>query len=155
TYERMRAKAVKLVGERAVKFIEKLVEYVRALISGGPAALWEKVKDDLSNLKAMVIDAIQDWLITTIIKKAVAKLVSMFNPVGAIVQAVLVIYDTVTFLIEKATQLLAFVEAVVNSITAIAQGAISGSANWIEKSLANMVPLLIGFLAQLLGLGGI
>jgi hypothetical protein len=155
TYERMRAKAVKLIGERAVKFIEKVVEYIKALITGGFAGLWEKVKEDLGNLKAMVIDAIQDWLITTIIKKAVTKLVSMFNPVGAIVQAVIMIYDTVTFLIEKATQLLAFIEAVVNSISAIAAGAIAGAANWIEKSLANMIPLVIGFLAQLLGLGGI
>ena len=35
TYERMRAKAVKLLGPTAVAIIEKVVEYVRALISGG------------------------------------------------------------------------------------------------------------------------
>ena len=34
-------------------------------------------------------------------------------------------------------------------------GQIASAANSIEKSLANMIPLLIGFLAQLLGLGGI
>jgi hypothetical protein len=155
TYERMRAKAVKLIGERAVRIIEKLVEYVRALISGGPAALWAKVKEDLSNLKEMVIDAIQNWLIETIIKKAIAKVVTMFNPAGAIVQAVIGICDTVTFLIEKASQIMALIEAVINSVTAIAQGAIGGAANWIEKSLASTIPLVIGFLAQLLGLGGI
>ena len=60
TYERMRAKAVKLLGPTAVAIIEKVVEYVKALIQGGPAALWEKVKEDLGNLKAMVIDAIHD-----------------------------------------------------------------------------------------------
>ena len=155
TYERMRAKAVKLIGERAVKLIEKLVEYVKALITGGPAKLWEMVKDDLSNLKEMVIDAIQNWLIETIIKQAVMKLVSMFNPVGAIVQAVLGIYHLVTFLIEKASQIMALIEAVINSVTAIAQGAIGAAANWIENSLAKAVPLVIGFLAELLGLGGI
>jgi len=155
TYERMRAKAVKLVGERAVKFIEKLVEYIKVLFTGGFAALWEKVKEDLSNLKEMVIDAIQDWLITTIVKKAVTKIATMFNPVGAIVQAILAIVDVVMFVIEKANQILEFITAVVESISAIAMGQIQGAANWIEKSLANMIPLLIGFLAQLLGLGGI
>ena len=35
TYERMRAKAVKLIGERAVAIIEKLVEYIKTLITGG------------------------------------------------------------------------------------------------------------------------
>jgi hypothetical protein len=155
TYAKMREKAVKLIGERAVSLIEKAVEYIEALIKGGPAALWEKVKEDLGNLKEMVIDAIQDWLITTLIKKAVAKIVSMFNPVGAIIQAILTIYDVVVFVVEKAQQILEFVEAIVNSVYNIATGAIGGAANWIEKALANMVPLLIGFLAQLLGLGGI
>jgi hypothetical protein len=155
TYERMRAKAVKLLGPTAVAIIEKVVEYVKALIQGGPAALWEKVKEDLGNLKQMVIDAIQEWLITTIIKKAVLKLVSMFNPVGAIIQAIMAIYDTVVFIVEKAQQILAFIEAVVNSVAAIAAGAIDGAATWIENALAKAIPLVIGFLAQLLGLGGI
>jgi len=155
TFERMRAKAVQLLGPTVVGIIEKVVDYVRALITGGPAALWEKVKEDLSDLKAMVIDAIKDWLITTIVKRAVAKVVSMFNPVGAIVQIILMIVSVVQFVIERAAQIMEFVEAVVNSFAAIATGAIGGAASWIERALGNMVPILIGFLASLLGLGGI
>jgi hypothetical protein len=155
TYAKMRAKAVKLLGPTAVTVIEKVGEYIYALITGGPAALWEKVKEDLSNLKEMVIDAIQDWLITTIVKKAVTKIVSMFNPVGAIIQAILMIVDVVKFVVEKAVQILDFVEAVVNSLFDIATGSIGTAANWIEKALGKMVPILIGFLADLLGLGGI
>jgi hypothetical protein len=155
TYERMRAKAVKLLGPVAVTLIEKAVEYVRALISGGPAALWEKVKADLSSLKAMVIDAIQSWLIETVIKQAVVKLLSMFNPAGAIVQAIMMIYSTVMFLIERASQIMEFVNAVINSVHAIATGAIGGAAAWIERSLANAIPIVIGFLAALIGLGGL
>jgi hypothetical protein len=155
TYDRMRAKAVKLLGERAVGLIEKAVEYIKELITGGPAKLWEKVKEDLGNLKEMVIDAIQDWLITTIIQQAVTKIVSMFNPAGAIVQAVIAIYNVVMFVIEKAQQIMALVEAVVNSVHAIASGAIGGAISGIEKSLASAIPVVIGFLARLLGLGGI
>ncbi|HKV11212.1 MAG TPA: hypothetical protein VJ725_23930 [Thermoanaerobaculia bacterium] len=155
TYDRMRAKAVRLIGERNVKIIEKLVEYIRTLISGGPAALWEKVKEDLSNLKAMVIDAIQNWLIETVVKQAVAKIVSMFNPAGAIVQAIIAIYNIVMFVVEKAQQIMAFVEAVVNSVHAIATGAIGGAISWIEQALARTIPIVIGFLARLIGLGGI
>ena len=155
TYDRMRAKAVKLIGERAVSVIEKAVEYIKELITGGPAKLWEKIKEDLGNLKEMVIDAIQDWLITTVIQQAVTKVVSMFNPAGAIVQAVIAIYNVVMFVIEKAQQIMALVEAVVNSVYAIATGAIGGAISWIEKSLASAIPVVIGFLARLLGLGGI
>jgi hypothetical protein len=155
TYERMRAKAVKMIGERNVAILEKLFEYLKELVTGGPAALWAKIKQDLSDLKAMVIDAIQDWLITTIIKAAVTKLLSMFNPAGAIVQAVMAIYNTVMFLIERASQIMEFVEAVINSISAIASGSTGAAAAAVERALANAIPIVIGFLAALIGLGGI
>ena len=128
---------------------------MKALVDGGPAELWEKIKDDLSNLKERVIDAIQDWIVTTIVKKAVAKIVSMFNPAGAIIQAIMMIASVVSFVVERAAQIMDFVESVVNSIAAIASGAIGGAATLIEKALGNMVPILIGFLASLIGLGGI
>jgi len=155
TYEKMRAKAVKLLGPTAVGIIEKVAEYVKELITGGPQKLWEKIKEDLANLKEMVVDAIQNWLIETVVKQAVLKVVSMFNPAGAIVQAVLAIYNVVMFVIEKAQQLMALVESVVNSVSAIATGNIGSAIDWIEKSLAKAVPVVIGFLARLLGLSGI
>ena len=155
TIPRLKAKAIKLLGPTAVAVITKLIEYVSALITGGPAKLWEQVKADVGDLKAMIIDAIQDWLITTIIKQATIKLLSFFNPAGAFIQAVIAIYNTVMFIIENAAKIMAFVEAVINSISSIAQGAIGTAASWIEKSLASMIPLLIGFLARLIGLGGL
>lgn len=155
TYERMRAKAVKLLGPTAVTIIEKLVEYVRGLITGGPAKLWEMVKTDLANLEEMVLGAIRDMIIESVVKAAIAKIVSMFNPVGAIVQAVLAIYNTVMFVVEQASRIMAFVESVVNSISDIANGAISGAANRVEQAFGNAIPIVIGFLARLIGLGDI
>ncbi|MFG6457827.1 phage tail protein [Roseateles sp. BYS96W] len=155
TYPKLRAKAVKLIGETAVTVIEKVAEYVQALFQGGVAALWEKVKEDLSSLKDMVIGAIQDWLIETVVKQAITKIVSMFNPAGAIIQAILAIYNVVMFVIEKAQQIMALVEAVINSVHAIATGAIGGAIKGIETALASAIPVLIGFLARLLGLSGI
>ena len=155
TYAWMRGEAVKLVGERNVALVEKLVEYITVTIKGGPQALWEKLKEDLSNLKAMVIDAIQTWLIDTIVKQAVTKILSMFNPAGAIVQAVIAIYNVVMWVIENASRIVALIEAVVNSVHAIATGAIGGAAAWIERALASLIPIVIGFFARLIGLGGI
>ena len=155
TIPRLKAKAIKLLGPTAVAVIGKLIEYVSALITGGPAKLWEQVKADVGDLKAMIIDAIQNWLIDTVIKQATIKLLSFFNPAGAFVQAVIAIYNTVMFIIENAAKIMAFVEAVINSVSSIAQGAIGAAASWIEKSLAGMIPLLIGFLARLIGLGGL
>src|SRR5947207_1410685 len=65
------------------------------------------------------------------------------------------IHDVMKFIVDKAASILEFVEAVVDSIYNIATGQIDGAANSIEKSLANLVPILIGFLADFLGLGGV
>ncbi len=155
TPERIRARVVKFIGERNMAIIEAVWEAVKLLIDGGPAALWEKIKEYLGNLKDMLVDAIQEWVVSKIIEAAVTKLVSMFNPVGAIIQAIMVIYNTVMFLIERINQILEFVEAVVNSVDKIARGAIGDAANWIEKALARTIPVIISFLARLLGLGGV
>lgn len=155
TYAKMRAKAVKLLGPTAVAVIEQLVKYIQILIEGGPAKLWEQIKSDVGDLYSMVIGAIQSWLIDTVVKQGAIKLLSFFNPAGAFVQAVMAIYNTVVFLVERAAQIMAFVESVINSISAIAAGNIGGAAKWIADSLGNMIPLVIGFLARLIGLGGI
>ncbi len=155
TYDRIRARAVVLIGERNVAVIEKVATALKVLITEGPAKLWEMMKEWVGDLKTMIVDAIQDWLITTIVKAAITKLVSMFNPVGAIIQAILMIYNVVMFLIENIKRILEFVESVVNSVVEIANGAIGTAANFIEKALARMVPILIGFLARLLGISGI
>lgn len=65
------------------------------------------------------------------------------------------IVNVVMFVIERAAQIMEFVESVVNSIHAIATGAIGGAISKVEQALGNMVPILIGFLAALIGLGGI
>jgi hypothetical protein len=155
TYTWIRSEAVKLAGERNVALLEKLVDLITTTIQAGPQALWEKLKEDLSNLKEMVVDAIQTWLIDTVVRQAVTKVLSMFNPAGAIVQAVIAIYNVVMWFVENASRISALVEAVVNSVHAIATGAIGGAAAWIERSLANLLPIAIAFLARLIGLGGL
>lgn len=155
TYDRIRAKAVKYIGERNVELIEKAWELLSALLKGGPMALWEQIKENLSNLKDMVIGALQNWLVTTVIQTAVIKLAELFAPAGAIIEAITTIYSTVMFFIDRINQIMAFVQAILNSVLNIARGNISAAANWIENALARSIPVIIGFLASLLGISGI
>ncbi|HEV8547372.1 MAG TPA: hypothetical protein VGQ57_00065, partial [Polyangiaceae bacterium] len=155
TWANIRPKIVKKIGERAVSILEKVVEFLFKLFTEGPAKLWEEMKAFLGNLKEMVIDALLDWVISTVIKKAIVKVVSMFNPVGAIIQAIMMIYDVGNWLVSNLPRIVDFIESIVNSVDRIANGDIGGAATWIENSLARMVPILIGFLAGLIGLGGL
>jgi len=85
----------------------------------------------------------------------VAKLVASLNPAGAILAAIQGIYSTVMFFIERWDQIKAFCQAMMNSIKAVATGNIDGAKGWIEDSLGNAIPVTLGFLARLIGLGGI
>jgi hypothetical protein len=155
TYAKIRGKVAKVIGERNVALLEAAWGAVETLIKGGPAALWEQIKEHFSNLKEMVVDAIQSWLITTVIQSAATKMAMMFNPVGAIIQAIMMIYRAVMFFIENIDRILDFVEAIIESVYNIATGAIGSAADWIEKALARTIPVIIAFLARLLGISGI
>ncbi len=150
---KIRAKVEKMLGPRAMRVVDKIIEYAQAAWSGGVAGLIEKLKEDLGSLKEMLFGAIKSYLIETIVKTAIAKLVALSNPVGEIVEAVMDIYKVVMFFIEKANQILTLVETIVRSVSRIAHGDIGGAAAWVEQAMANTIPIMIGFLADLLGLG--
>jgi hypothetical protein len=56
---------------------------------------------------------------------------------------------------ENAQRIFGLVQAVVDSIANIVAGNIGGAANFIEQSLAKLVPIAISLFANLLGVGGI
>ncbi len=155
TWENVKTKLSRMIGRRNAEALDKVVQFVAKLFREGPAGIWEEVKKYVGNLKVIVIDAIKDWLITKIVTAAITKLVSMFNPVGAIVQAVLTIYNVVMFFVERIEQILDLVKTVINSLGSIVRGQIEQAAGFVEKTLAKMIPLIIAFLARLLGIGGI
>jgi hypothetical protein len=103
----------------------------------------------------MVIGGIKEWVMQSVITSAITKLISMFNPAGAIVQAAMAIYNTVMFFIERGSQIAALAEAVFNSIGSIAAGNVAGAANYVEQTMGRSLPVMISFLARLLGLGGV
>jgi len=79
----------------------------------------------------------------------------MFNPVGAVIQGIITIYNTVAFFIERAQQIAALAEAVFDSISNIAAGNIGAAINYVERTMARTLPVIIGFLARLIGLGNV
>ncbi len=155
TWAAIRKRIVKVIGEERMAKIEKTVSFVTDLITKGPIAAWEMITSAIGNLKDMVLGAIQNWVVTKVVKSAVTKLVSMFNPAGAIIQAAIAIYNVVMFFVERAQQIASLFKAVTGSIGKIAAGAVGAAANFIELAMARTIPVIISFLARLLGLGGI
>jgi hypothetical protein len=155
TWQNVRQKLVKAVGEPVVKGLETAFDFVAALVREGPAAAWEKIKEQVGNLKDMVLQGIMDFVIETVAKKAVAKVASLLVPGGAFIQALISIYDTIMVFIDKLKKIIQVAMAFLDGIVAIVNGEIGGAANKVERTLAGLLTLAINFLAGFLGLGRI
>ncbi|APR76901.1 Hypothetical protein A7982_02248 [Minicystis rosea] len=156
SWPQIRAKIVKALGsngETIMKVLETGFDIVVALVKGGPAAAWDVIKDKLSNLRDLVLQAIIDFVKDRVITAAVTKLVSMLSPAGAFIQAIIATYNTIMFFVERLRQIAQVVASFIDSISAIANGVIAAAANRVEQTLGGLLTLVISFLARLAGLG--
>jgi hypothetical protein len=155
TWVNIRARIVKVIPESVMDKVEKGVAFIQMVVTEGIGGLWKWVAEKLSDLKEMVMGQIRDFVITKIVKAGITWLISLLNPAAAFIKACKMIYDVVTFFIEKAAQIKEFVDSILDSVESIAGGGVGAVAGYIEKTLGKMIPVLLGFLASLLGLGGI
>lgn len=158
TWAQIRGKIVKVLGpsgETIMKGLETGFDIVVALVTGGPAAAWELIKEKLTDLKDQVVSGIISFVTETVITKAVPKLIAMFIPGAGFISAIISIYDTVMVFVEKISKIIQVVVAFIDSIVAIAGGNITAAANRVEKILGGLLSLAISFLAGFLGLGKI
>ncbi|MEL6537134.1 MAG: DUF4157 domain-containing protein, partial [Bacteroidota bacterium] len=158
TYEQIKARVMKRLGPKGAAIFEKIeqvIGWVKRLVTEGPMALWAQVQEQLSNLPSLILPPIISYVSLTLVKKATFKIMSMLNPAGAIVQAVLMIYKTVMFFINNWEKIKAIVTGIFSAIRMVAFGKLGPAANFIENVLAQGMKLLIRFLANLIGLGGI
>lgn len=155
TWQNIRAKLVKIIPDPVLAGLEKTAGILVTLVKDGPAAAWDQIKAELNELKGQLIAQVTQMVTTEIVKAAITKLVMMLNPAGAFVQAVLAIWNTVTFFIQKIKQIGAAAAAFIDSIAAIAAGQIAGAAQKVETTMANTLTLVIAFLAKFAGLGSI
>lgn len=155
TWQNIRSKLLKIIPEPVLVVVEKTAVILVTLIKDGPAAAWEQIKGELSELKDQLIAQVTQMITVEVAKAAVIKLVSMLNPAGAVIQAILAIYNTVTFFVEKLKQIGEVVAAFIDSISAIAAGQVANAAKKVELTMANMLTMVITFLAKFVGLGNV
>jgi hypothetical protein len=155
TWTQIRGKIVKALGpngEKIMQGLELAFDVIVALVKGGTAAAWELIKEKLNDLKDTVISGIISFVLETVIKKAIPKLVAMFIPGAGFISAIISIYDTIMVFVQKLAKIAQVVGAFVDSIVTIAAGNISAAAKRVESVLAGLLSLAISFLAGFLGL---
>ncbi|WP_294310429.1 hypothetical protein [uncultured Chryseobacterium sp.] len=159
TWGGIRAIGARVIGEPVMKVLEtaseKGLEVVQVVRKDGAAGLWEYLKDQFADLKTTVMDAIMDIIQSQVIQAGIKWVMGLLTPVGAFIKAAMAIIDVVKFFIQRAAQIMELVKAFSDSIKAIASGNVGAVAKSIENALGRAVPVLIGFLASLLGIGGL
>jgi len=155
TQEGIKGVVVDELGETAGVVFDYVWKYTEALITGGLEGLWDAVKEDVDSLWEMVIDGIKDWIMETIVKKAVLRLATMFNPAGAILNLIMTVWNFVQFLADNISKIWGVVSSVVDFMADLAAGVLKPAADGVENALASLIPIAIDLLAKLIGLGGI
>ena len=96
-----------------------------------------KEKLDPQSIVDQVIQLAVDFMVSAIIKAVTARIILLFNPAGAIFQALEAIYRVLKWIFQNAARIFTLIETVVNGIADILAGNIGGFANAVEKALGD------------------
>lgn len=143
------------VPARAISAIEAGVPLAAKLQSEGVAGVTEQIKEQVGDLKENLFSKISEYLIPTVLTAGITWIISLLNPASAFIKACKMIIDIVGFILDRGAQIIEFVNAVLDAVIAIAGGGAGGVPGLIESALAKSIPVLIGALAAILGIGGI
>ncbi|TQV87425.1 eCIS core domain-containing protein [Aliikangiella coralliicola] len=164
TVDRIWAKLAERIGQERVDRVRSMIDrltgiwtFVKDVMERGVVAIWEYIQERLSNLWNTVLDAIKNWIVTRIIQRVTAKLLSMLDPTGimAVINGAIAFYNAVQSFIRYLRELLEIVNSFVVGVAEIARGDVSRAANFLEGALASGIPVAIGFLANQVGLSGL
>ncbi|MEC4004861.1 hypothetical protein OX283_009360 [Flavobacterium sp. SUN052] len=155
TWDKIRMVGTKVVGEPVMKALETGSELVQILRTDGISGLWEHIKEQFSDLKETVMDAVTGMIQSQVVQAGIKWILGLLTPAGAFVKAAMAIIDVVKFFVQRAAQIMELVQAFITGVKAVASGSIKAVATAIESALGKAIPVVIGFLASLLGIGGL
>ncbi len=131
--------------------------FLSDIFTRGPIAIWEKIQEKLTGLWDTVVSAARGWIMTKIIEQVTVKLLSFLDPTGimAVVNSFIAFFRAIQSAIQYMIPMLEMLNSFLGGIVQIAQGNIQPAADLLERTMARGMPILIGFLANQVGLGRI
>jgi hypothetical protein len=138
----------------AIDRLEGIWRFVRDVQERGVVAIWEHIESQISDLWDVLLEKIQDWMLERIITRVSVKLLSMLDPTGimAVINSFIFFFNAVESAIEYMREMFEIVDSFTSTVAEIAQGNISRAARFLEDTLAQSLPVAIGFLANQVGL---
>jgi hypothetical protein len=153
--ERVLGKGVLELLDRGTAFGERALEPVTILLTRGPAAFWDHVRDTLGSIIESAFDRIRESVFYAFVEKGLKWIAGFFVPGGGFVKIVKAILRAFQFVAENLDRIRHFFDAVFESMADALQGSPGGVAGKIVAGLKIGVVLALDFLARQLGLGRI
>lgn len=162
TVENIFARLAERVGPDVVARLRRMLDmatgvwsFVSVLVNEGVAGLWRELETRLSSLWDTVLQGVSAWVTEAVIGRAQRWLASLLDPTGimAVVNVLTTIYSAIESFQQYINEILNIVSRVLDGIEDIARGSIDTAASFLENALGSALPVAIGFLANLLGLG--
>jgi len=142
---------------RAISIATGAWEWISLIVQGKWTELWEKIKEKITNLRDMLIQAVVDWLMKEVIEGVMLQLLTTADPTGIseVVMFIIDLYRTIKTVVQYMRRILVMLNTMLDSILGIAAGVIAPAAELIEDAMDKGMPVVIGFLANLIGLGDV
>lgn len=142
---------------RGLGVAQEAARYVQILVTGGPAALWDEIRGQLSGLWDRIVEGVTGFLMERLVATATRWVLSLLDITGImpVINSLIAIYRAIESFFRYLRQLLEIVNSVLEGLGEIARGVIARGAALVERNLARLLPIAIGFLANQLGLGGL
>ena len=159
--------ARKVFGRRVVSLIEKgeagaekIKQIFDILVSEGPAGLFKYLAGEFERMKGKVMGevgkALAQGLAVAGIKKVMGIIAGLATGgAGSVVTIVMTIVDVALWFVNNAAQLAEIAGTIASMAMAILQGQVGAIAGAINNLLKRMLPVVLGFLGSLIGIGGV
>ncbi len=140
-------------GCAGAKLVSQAWDWIELIIKGDFDGFWKKIKEQLTNLKEMIIQGVVDWVMEEVVESIMAQLVTTADPTGISETIMLLvdIYRTIKTVVQYMRQVLEMVQKMLDSILNIAGGVLQPAADLIEEAMDRGMPVVIGFLVNLAG----
>jgi hypothetical protein len=113
------------------------------------------VKANQAPVGTEVVAGLKSEVTRSVVLAGITKVASMLIPGGGFVQALMGAFRSVQFVVQQGQQIMGVITSAVQSVGAIAAGNIGAAVKGVESTLARSIPVALGFLGKVLGLGNI
>ncbi len=139
----------------AIEFASGAWEFIQVAVTEGLPGLWRMIQERISDLWNIVLDSVVGWVNTAIIATGTRWLLSLLDATGItpVINSLIAIYRAIESFAQYIREMLEIVNSVVAGIAEIAQGMIQTAADYLETTMADAIPIVVGFLANQFGLG--